>query len=333
MAFKENLADAVRQELKSARFTARNNWANGGGGGRVFFVLKTAATNYTQFREDHPDYISGDGVVTVAAVYNTVDAAVGACTADQGDTIYVMPGHTEDVIANSIDLDVAGITVICIGTGGNIPYFSFITADTSEITVNAADVRWVGGYFFANILNCSTAFQVDAAKDFWLEDAVFEDSAENLNFLSIVTTTTTDNDADGMHVVNCYWASLDTAALAFVSILGNADRVLIQNNVVDMAATNDVGHFITLAAKNVIGFRVLDNVCVVVGATDAAVGIFGTGSGTASSGIIGRNLVSSLDTTAALLWTAGSKIAFLENYLTGAVDKSGTLFPAADNPA
>lgn len=326
--FAENIAEEVKLAMLDPNFVSRHL-------GRTFWVLKTAATNYTQFKEKHPDYegTSKDGVVTIGSVYNTVDAAVGACTADQGDVIYVMPGHTEDVIADSIDLDVAGITVICLGTGENMPYFTFITAASSEVTVNADDVRWVGGYFFANYANISTAFQVDTAKNFSLENAEFEDSAENLNFLSIVTTTTVDNAADGLRVIGNFWASLDTAALAFISILGAADRVLIQGNIVDMAAVNNVGHFITLAAKNVLFIRVLDNICVVVGATDATVGIFGTGSGSASSGIIARNLVSSLDTTTALLWTAGSKIAFLENYLTGAVDKSGTLFPVADNPA
>src|SRR3990167_6036958 len=112
-AFQENIAESVKRELRDPRFQSSNGLAFPlYGGGRVFFVLKAAATNYTQFAEDHPDYKSGDGVVTVAAVYNTIDAAVGACTADQGDVIYVMPGHTETVSAAAgFVMDIAGIEV------------------------------------------------------------------------------------------------------------------------------------------------------------------------------------------------------------------------------
>jgi hypothetical protein len=70
-----------------------------------------------------------------------------------------------------------------------------------------------------------------------------------------------------------------------------------------------------------------------VGNASAAVGIFLTGSGTTSSGIAAYNLVSSLDTTGALIATAGTGIAWIENYLTGAADKSGAVWPVADNPA
>ena len=70
-----------------------------------------------------------------------------------------------------------------------------------------------------------------------------------------------------------------------------------------------------------------------VAATSQAVGVFYTGSGTASSGMIARNLVTMLDTTTGLFMTTGSKIATQENYVSGAADASGTLFPAADDPA
>ncbi len=325
MNFRDNIAGAVKESLLDPRFTSRNQLSSG----RVFFVLKTAATNYTQFVEDHPAYKSGDGVVTTDAVYNTVAAAVAACTADQGDIIYVMPGHTETVTATSLDLDVAGITIICLGTGGNVPFFTYDAA-ASTIDVTAADVKWVGGIFFADKLDVVEGFAVAAAKDFRLENAVFQDKTSILNFLDCVRTTTTDNDADGLTILNCSKIGLNTTPLAFISILGDIARLTVQGNFVDSASTADVGHFITFAAKDSVQTRIMHNQLFVVGVTTAAVGIFLTGSGTSHSGIVAYNLVTSLDTTGELIATAGTGLAFFENYYTGVADKSGKLWPVVD---
>lgn len=262
----------------------------------------------------------------------TVNGAIAAMTANKGDVGWVMPGHVEIVTASSMNLSKAGITIYNAGNGKtDLPVYTY-DATASEITVSAADVKWVGGYFKANKLDVATAFQVDAADGFSLIGGKFEDISLILNFLSIVTTTTTDNAADDLTVVGNFWNSLNTTPLAFVSILGDMSHPEISGNTVIAAATNDVGHLITLAAKNVIAMRCYDNILTVASTVQTG-GVFLTGSGTASSGMIARNLVQGLDTTTALFATAGTKIAFSENYLSGAADASGTLFPAADNPA
>jgi hypothetical protein len=264
--------------------------------------------------------------------FATVQAAVTAATASKNDVIVVLPGHAETVTASSLNLSKAGVSVICLGNGRNAAVFTYGAA-AATITVSAANVSWKGGNFVANFADVAAAFTIGAAKGFRVECASFTDTSAILNFLSIVVTGSTNNDADGLSIVGCYWYSLATTANAFVSILANNLRVLITDNIVDKAATNDAGQFITLSSKIVGGIRILRNVLTVVGSTGAAVGVFLTGSGTTSSGIIAYNLVSSLDTTGALIGTAGTGIAWLENYMTGAVDKSGTLHPAADNPA
>lgn len=48
----------------------------------------------------------------------TIDYAVGLCSANNGDVIYVLPGHNEGLGDATIDLDVAGISVIGLGGGG-----------------------------------------------------------------------------------------------------------------------------------------------------------------------------------------------------------------------
>jgi hypothetical protein len=187
--------------------------------------------------------------------------------------------------------------------------------------------------FVANFADVVSAITLSTATDFAVTDSEFRDTSSILNFLVCVTTGATDNTADGLVFARNYVYSLPATAGAVISILSNALRVVCSDNVVDKAATNNAGQLLTLSSKIVGGIRIMRNVLTVVGAGGTTVGILFTGSGTTSSGICAYNLVSSLDTTAALLATAGTKISFLENYLTGAVDASGTLFPAADNPA
>lgn len=152
-AFHENIAEAVKRELLDPRFLSRNKL---GHAGRVFYILPTTATNYTQFVEDHPAYKSGDGVVTTAAVYNTIDAAIGACTANQGDVIYVMSGHVETVTAASgIAADIAGISIVGVGNGQNRPRVDFTTAVGASFVVSAANV-WIENIVFTGGIDALT---------------------------------------------------------------------------------------------------------------------------------------------------------------------------------
>lgn len=290
--------------------------------GQVFFVCNRTNANGSD----------GNKGTDPCQPFATVDYAIGQCTAGRGDKIYVLPGHTETVTATSIALDVANVQIIGLGHGASRPKFTYGAA-AATITVSAAGCKWMNCHFVANFADVAAAFTIGAAKDFRLEGNSFIDTSSILNFLSVVVTGSTNNEADGLAVVGNVCYSLAATANAFVSILANELRVLIADNIVDKAATNDAGQFVTLSSKIVGGIRLLRNVLTVVGSSGAAVGIFLTGSGTTSSGIAAYNLVSSLDTTGALIATAGTGIAWIENYLTGAADKSGAVWPVADNPA
>lgn len=292
--------------------------------GKVFVVGKVGVAHRDVYRElFRPD---PNGVVRFFA---TVDEAVGLCTANSGDTIIVLPGHTETVTSSSLTLDVAGVNVICLGNGSNRPTFTYGAA-AATINVSAANVSWKGGLFVANFADVAAAFTVGAATYFRLDGGEFRDTSSILNFLSVVVTGSTNNEADGLTVVNCKQHGLATTQNAFVSILANEDHILIADNYVEQDATNNAGHFITLSSKIITGARILRNILMVVGATNATVGIFLTGSGTTSSGIVAGNWVSSLDTTTELIATAGTGLTFIENYYTGTADASGKLWPVVD---
>ncbi len=295
--------------------------------GKTFVVGKSGLANRAMVTQLFTN--DNDGAVRYFA---TVDAAISACTAGAGDMVYVLPGHTETVTSTSIALDVAGVSVVCLSQGSLAPTFTYGAA-AATITVSGANCSWKGGNFVANFDNVAAAFTIGAAVNFKLDGGVFTENSDALHFLSIVVTGATDNEADGLTVVNNYWLALALAPNAFISILAAEKRVLIADNFVDMAATNNVGHFITLAAKIVSGVRIMRNVCIVVGATNATVGIFLTGSGTTSTGLVSENWVSSLDTTTELVFTAGTGLKFFNNLYTGTADASGYLLPAADSAA
>lgn len=297
----------------------RNNQA-----GKTFVVGKSGIARIDMYRE-----IFGGDTDGKLRYYSTVDEAIGACTANAGDTIYVLPGHTETVTSSSIALDVAGVNVVCLGSGTNRPTFTYGAA-AATVTVSAADVSWKGGLFVANFDNVAAAFTLAAAANFTLEGASFVDNASDKHFVSVLVTNATDNAADGLKVIGNEWLGLAVAPNAFISILAAEKSVRILDNKVNMAATNDVGHFLTIAAKVMTDIIVERNRLIVVGATDATVGIFATGSSTTNTGYMAYNLVTSLDTTTELITTAALNLGMFENYYTGNKTASGKLWPAVD---
>ena len=298
--------------------------------GRVFIVAKAALANISEIKALYGNnYPDGTPIV-----YTTIALAIASCVAARGDIILVAPGHTESISSSTaITASISGVTILGLGSGSQRPVVTLDTASTATINVTAAGVTFRNIVFVANFLDIASCFTLTTAKDFQVDQCEFRDTSSVLDFLCIVTTAATDNAADGLKFTNNYVYSLPTTDGAVVSILGNLLRLNVSYNIVDKAATNDAGHLITMSSKVTGGVRILGNRLSVVGSSGAAVGVMFTGSQTTGSGMCADNYVSSLDTTAALLATAGTGITFIQNFYTGAADKSGAVWPVADNPA
>lgn len=262
--------------------------------------------------------------------FDTIDYAIGKCSAY--DVIIVAPGHTETIsAAGGITADVIGITIVGLGTGLKRPTVTMDTAATTSVVVSAASVTIDNIIFTANYADIATCFTV-SGKDCTIKNCSFLEKTTNMNYLSIVVTSTTDHAADGLTVMNNERISIDAAALAFVSILQACDRIKIIGNFDNQASAADVGHFIIMAAKVCLGAQIIGNVLNLTGDNNAqTVGIFMTGSSTTSTGVMAYNLCGSLDTTTELIVTAGLDFQQFENYYTGTIAKSGKLWPAADD--
>lgn len=148
--------------------------------GTIFFVDSVTGTNAAT-RGLNPDNALA-----------TIDYAVGLCTANKGDTIYVAPGHTEAVVAaNGIDFDVAGITVIGLGSGALKPTITLGTLTTATVRVNADNVK-ISGLKFVSDIN-DLALILSLAKDYAIvEDCEFVSSSAKEYFCAIALTTTKD---------------------------------------------------------------------------------------------------------------------------------------------
>jgi hypothetical protein len=122
--------------------------------------------------------------------FATIDYAIGQCTASKGDVIYVLPGHTETIVAAAgIDADVAGISIIGLGKGSNKPVITMGTLTTATFKVNAANVL-VRNFRFVGNIDSLVKF-VDVNADYaTIEDCEFVTSStkEALSFINLATT-------------------------------------------------------------------------------------------------------------------------------------------------
>jgi hypothetical protein len=92
----------------------------------------------------------------------TIDQAINKCTASAGDVIVVFPGHTETIAsASTLVPDVAGITIVGLGTGSLVPTLTF-NATGSEIEVGADNITIENLKFSAGISAVATGIDVNA---------------------------------------------------------------------------------------------------------------------------------------------------------------------------
>lgn len=94
----------------------------------------------------------------------TTDFAIGQTTANQGDVIYLMPGHTDSLVAaGTITADVAGISVIGLGEGADRPTLTFSALTSASFLISAASFKLKNVIGVAAIDALANPFHVQAA--------------------------------------------------------------------------------------------------------------------------------------------------------------------------
>jgi hypothetical protein len=245
--------------------------------------------------------------------------ASGKLTADNGDVIMVMPGHTEAVTSTSIACSTAGVTLIGLGVGANKPTLTF-GATASTINVTAANCAWHNFRMTAGIGDVVTAFlHATAAQESQYVDIEFAQSS-TFNFINEYTLGAA-NISDGCQWTRNYLRTTDAGQLSLVVTAAAHDRLKFYDNHVQHAAA--VAGLVVAAATDSLGIDVRGNF-VQTGQTDGSGGVIWSTSGTASSGCIVDNDMKTADAAANVAIPIASKVYAARNYIAGA-DEVGTV--------
>ena len=290
--------------------------------GNVFYVNSNTGNN------------SGAADGSITKPFASLEYAKSRCTANNGDTVFAMPGHAE-TIANATTLvgDKADIAFVGLGTGSRRPTLTFTTATTANIPVSAANVTFHNFLFVANFADVASFITIAAAPEFCVEHCEFRDTSSVLNALTCVTTTVTVN-ADGFTFTHNRILSLGTtAATTAIVVAGTMSRLSINDNWYVGAALSNTAALLEHGALNVTALEMARNK-VYRPTTDTATGaILIKTTATANTGMAYDNYVGCLDAAGIILFTSGSDYAPINNLVTGAVNASGFLLPAADTDA
>lgn len=191
--------------------------------GNVFFVDgNTAQGGTTAGYGNHPD-----------KALTTWDASVALCTANQGDAVFILAGHTETInAAGGVTLDVAGVSFIGLGYGNARPTFTISTEVLSDIEVDSANEYISNMRFIGNVASLAAPIDVDAA-GFTIEDCDFYVATATTD---IDMTIITDANADDLVVRRCrFWYDYSRAGTAVTNTstevirLVGAERAIIED--------------------------------------------------------------------------------------------------------
>lgn len=185
----------------------------------------------------------------------TIDYSVSRCTASNGDIIMVKPGHAETVsAAGGLDLDVAGITIIGLGSGSTQPTVTLDTATAADIDVDAADITIENINFVANFADIAVILDVNA-DDFTVRNCRFTQAGADLNALVCVQDASATT-SDRITIEGCKAIMYDASNTHFVNFAGTGTGHIVRNNVLH----GDWGTM-TIGGAGVITFcEITDNV-------------------------------------------------------------------------
>lgn len=262
------------------------------------------------------------------AAVATLDTAVGLCTDSKGDVIIVMPGHAENLAtAGALTIDVIGITIVGLGTGGQRPTLTH-TADGADINISAADVTLRNLLIVSNTADVTASIDIDA-KDVWLDGIEWREGSA-LCFIDVIVTGG-DNVCDGLKITHCKCIGADAANDGFLNATGgDIDRCLIHGNylVLAVATTEPV---LEITGKSLTNAVITHNLISRMNESGVP---FLDSDQTDNSGLCAYNLIDTDDDDSAtpIDFTGGS---CYENYQMGenGADASGLLLPAVDNNA
>ena len=272
--------------------------------GSIFFVHHTGSNGNSGTDRDNP--------------FSTIDYAIGQCTNNKGDIIFVMPGHTEAITgASEINLDVAGVSLIGLGSGLDMPQVDYTHA-SGEVSISAANVTIQNMNFHANITDVLIGIEVAAAGDnFTIRGCRFDVEAANTDeFVSSIDIVAGANF--GL-IEDCFFDMAVGGAVAAIHLNGACtDLTILRNNIKGDYSTACITGSTTLSTNIDIGYNVMLNGIGSDIGEEPCIELVTDSDGTIYNNYCGCNLT----TKAAAI--VSTKSLLFENYYNEDVSGAGT---------
>jgi hypothetical protein len=221
--------------------------------GRVYWVYN--GTNLLVGQRGGSDQNKG----TFDAPFSTLDYAVGQCIANRGDIIMVKAGHNENLAgADAVDVDVAGVSIIGLGNGTDVPTFDH-DATASELVIGAANVLLENLRFRPGTNAVTNAINIEAAGDrYTIRNCRFADAEAATD--EFADTIIVEAGADEGVIEDCWADAGAQAAVSFIELNGAVIGITIRRNtVIGDYSTACIRGDTTLSQKVVIEDNVLWN--------------------------------------------------------------------------
>jgi hypothetical protein len=231
--------------------------------------------------------------------FATLDYAVSHASVATGDTIYLMPGHAENLAADSdVDVDVSNLQILGLGWGGCRPTFT-ATAIAGDFKL-AASCGILRNVLFLSGVDATTGLLEVSSSDWLIENCEFRDSVDQATDMVVAL-----DGSDRLHIKDCVFTMAAAAG-------ANSAIAIVSSDDVHIEGCSIYGNF----AVGAIDFRTTASAranihdCKIWTENAADIAIVDTITG--STGIIGPNIQIVLQDDAANITTA---VTFATGYM------------------
>lgn len=251
----------------------------------------------------------------------TLDYAIGLCTASRGDRIFLAPWHAENLTAaDTVDCDVAGVEIIGVRHGNQMPTFS-TTAAAGSITVDAANVTIRNIKLLANFATGTTSgLTITASGDgCTIDGCYFRDTSATSEFLVHISVATTVTD---LLITGCSFVTAAGSLTNSILFAGTSTDCVIEHSYFYVDSSDDVIDHLAAASVNLV-VRHCTIINIDAGAAGYCLRYKSDGTGAAYRNLFAYNKDDAEVSVGAAAW-------WFENYATNTIGtSSGVLDPAA----
>lgn len=257
-----------------------------------------------------------------AVPFATLDYAIGKCTASAFDTIFLLPGHAENIAsATGAVMDIAGVSVVGLGRGSLMPKLSLITAAGATLSITAANCAVRNVHIYSNFTTGVTGGITlgASANGAILDSLVFTEAANTKEFLIGIKIAA---NCDDLIIENCrHNGTAGGTTSSVIAAAGGTDRTIIRDNYIHVDASAAAVKLDGAASSDL---QILRNYTLNLD-TGAGLAIACHNSCT---GVADGNMAINLKN--AVTGITGTGLSYGRNYYSNALDKSCRIDPAED---